>query len=184
MDSWINLIGLSRPSGLPDSGREYRLYIYILIEVYKSKVWPIVPATPMGLAQEFPIVSCSFSRFCLPSLRFYKVLLTSKQFQRISLRISHGEPFLRTWNGPVIAKEPQWDRGQWMQPSLITSLMIASAELTANSDIFFPRIREESVAFILDHSGLGISLFYGSILNIHNMGMSENGWKWGIPPMK
>ena len=34
-----------------------------------------------------------------------------------------------------IAKEPQWVRGQWMQPSLTTLLQIASAKLTANSDL-------------------------------------------------
>ena len=34
-----------------------------------------------------------------------------------------------------IAKEPQWVRGQWMQPSLTTLLQIAYAKLTANSDL-------------------------------------------------
>ena len=143
----------------------------------------------MFLFQEFKAhvgayLRLGFTRFCLRQNNFNELAYAS-------LMANH------FWGHGMIqlfAKEPQWDRGQWMQPSLITSLMIAYSELTANSDLFFTtRWRIRGIHSI--HSGLGISLYsYGSILNIHNMqwvtqaespqlswaGLSLEGWRWQL----
>ena len=80
-----------------------------------------------------------------PSLRFNScigaypgVLLTAKQFERISLHISYDKPC----NDPI-AKQPS-ARGRWLQPPPTTSLWVAYAELKEVLWPFWPEFQKST----------------------------------------